>query len=149
MIDKKYYSYNSFLQDTKTILTKLKQNYTPDAIVAIARGGVTFGHFLASGLNINSLFTINSIHYNNTKKLDTFQISNIPDLTNYKNILVVDDIIDSGETMEYILTILKTKYPNSSFKTATLFYKPTAIIKADFTLHSATKWIEFFWEKDI
>jgi len=145
MIKKEYYDYNRFLKDTKSIMVKV-QKYNPDSIVAVARGGVTFGHFLANGLGLNFLFTINSIHYNDTKKLDSFCISNIPDLTNFKRVLIVDDIVDSGETMQEILKILKNKYPTIDFKIATLFYKKEAIIKADFTINEAKNWIEFFWE---
>ena len=149
MIKKEYYSYGMFLDDTKKLVKSIKEFYDPDAIVSIARGGNTLGHFIASGLDINSLFTINSIHYNNTEKLDSFEISNIPILENYKKVLIVDDIIDSGETIQEILKILTKKYPYITFKIATLFYKKSAIIEADFTINEAKQWIEFFWEKDI
>ena len=39
-----------------------------------------------------------------------------------KKVLIIDDIIDSGETMQEILIILNDKYPNIEFKIATLFY---------------------------
>ncbi len=147
-MDKLYYSYTDFLNDCKKILPQIKQ-YNPDALVAIARGGLTFGHILAQGLDTNNLFTINSIHYNDTKKLNSFKITNIPSLENYKNILIVDDIIDSGETITEIKKILKNKYPKCNFKIATLFYKKDAIIAPDFKVQEATTWIDFFWEADL
>ena len=147
-MQKYYYSYSNFLEDTKKLLPSIK-HYNPDVIVSIARGGNTFGHFIASGLGINNLFSINCIHYDDTKKLDHFTISNIPNLIFSHKVLIVDDIVDSGETINEILTILQKKYPKCKFKIATLFYKSTAIVKADFSIHEANKWIEFFWEKDI
>ena len=63
--------------------------------------------------------------------------------------LIVDDIIDSGETLREVLRLLKEKYPQADFRLATIFYKPTAVIEADYTLKKAHDWIDFFWEVDI
>ncbi len=147
-IEKYYYRYDEFLDDTKNLVDQLEQ-YNPDTLVAIARGGLTLGHFLSSGLDNRKLSTINSIHYNDTTKLDTFEIFNIPDLSDATKVLLIDDIIDSGETMIEILNILTKQYPQLEFKIATIFYKPTALIQADFKVKEAKQWIEFFWEIDI
>jgi xanthine phosphoribosyltransferase len=145
---KQYYSYEDFLKDCKTILPQIKK-YNPDAIVAIARGGLSFGHILAQGLDINDLFAINSIHYDGTTKLKSFKISNIPNLKGYKKVLIVDDIIDSGETIVQIKKLLTKEYLYSEFKIASLFYKKTAIIQPDFSINEAKNWIEFCWEVDL
>ncbi|VAY87142.1 Putative nucleotide phosphoribosyltransferase [hydrothermal vent metagenome] len=147
-MSEQYYSYNHCIKDCKTLLPQLKK-YNPDGLVAIARGGLTIGHILAHGLNTNNLFSINCIHYHNQQKMDTFKISNIPDLQEYKKIVLVDDIVDSGETIIEIKKALEKKYKNTEFKIATLFYKTTASIKPDFTVNEATKWINFFWEVDL
>lgn len=145
---KYYYKYDEFLEDCNNLSKQIKL-YNPDTLLAVARGGVTLGHFLANSLDNRRLFTINSIHYDDTKKLDTFDIFNIPNLDDASKVVIIDDIIDSGETMTEIIKVLKTKYQNIDFKVATIFYKPTAIIKADFQVKEATQWIEFFWEIDI
>ncbi len=142
-----YYSYNEFIQDVNT-LTKTLQCHSINAIVAIARGGLTFGHFLANKLNLRTLFTINSIHYENEQKLETIKIFNEPNLENYKTILIVDDIVDSGDTMQTIIDLLKKKYPNKTFLSATLFYKESATFKPNFYCKKAKAWIDFFWEVD-
>ena len=147
-MEKLYYSYEDCLNDCKDLLPQLKQ-YNPDAIVAIARGGLTIGHLLAHGLKTNNLFTINSVHYDGTKKLDNFKITNIPSLEEYKKVVILDDIVDSGETMVEIKKVLEKKYLYSEFKTASLFYKQSALIKPDFTVCEAKKWIDFFWEVDL
>lgn len=147
-MDKYYYSYKEFTKDIKTLTTLLSKEKV-DAIVAIARGGLTFGHFLASSLNIRKIYAINSIHYNNSKKLNTIEIFNIPNLSNLKNILIVDDIADSGETLDAVLKLLRQKYPNCNYKCATIFYKNSSITKPDFFIKHTNKWIDFFWEADI
>lgn len=147
-MEKYYYAYDEFLKDTLNLSKQLKE-YQPDTLLAIARGGVTLGHFLANALNTRRLFTINSIHYDDTKKLDTFEIFNIPNLNDAKKVVIIDDIIDSGETMGEILKILNEKFPKTEFKVATIFYKPTAVLQADFKIKQAHEWIDFFWEIDV
>ena len=145
---KLYYSYDLFIKDSQ-ILVNLCRAFDADILLAVARGGLTLSHLMAQALDIRNLFTLNSIPYEGEQKLDTFNIFNIPDLSFAKKVLIIDDIIDSGETMQEILIILNNKYPNIEFKIATLFYKSTALIKPDFSVREANEWIDFFWEVDI
>lgn len=144
-----FYSFEEFDKDIKELAKVVIKDFNPQAVVAIARGGMTMGHFLAIAFKNRNLFSLNSIHYDDTKKLDTINIFNIPDLNNFTKVLVVDDIIDSGESMVEILSVLSKQYPHIEFKTATLFYKPKAIMKPDFTVKEAKDWIEFFWDIEI
>ena len=145
---KLHYTYDLFIIDSKFLVEKTK-DFNPEIILAVARGGLTLSHFMAQAMNIRNLFSLNSIHYNDETKLDTFDIFNIPDLSEAKRVLIVDDIVDSGETMVEILKILNNKFPNVEFKIATLFYKKSALIQPDFTVNEADCWIDFFWEVDI
>ena len=147
-MEKLYYSYEECLKDCKVLIPKIRE-YKPDAMISIARGGLVLGHLLSEALEIRDIYSLNSIHYNGTKKLDTFDIFNIPDLSGKEKIVLIDDIIDSGESMMEIIKILKEKYSHCEFKIATLFYKPTALIQPDFTVKEANHWIEFFWEIDL
>lgn len=140
-----HYSYSQFDDDVESLINDIK-SFQPDIILAVARGGVTLGHFIAERMGIRALYTLNSIHYDDQEKLETIEVFNIPALGAGNNVLVVDDIIDSGETMVEILGILKEKFPQNHFKTATLFSKKTALIQPDFTCHEAKEWIAFFWE---
>ena len=147
MLKKYYYSYDEFREDVKD-LVELVKPYNADTYLAIARGGLTLGHFIANAINSRRLFSLNSIHYEKDKKLNTFEIFNIPNLEDAKRVLIIDDIIDSGETMKEILKILQKKYPSIEFRVATIFYKNSACFKADYALKEATEWIDFFWEVD-
>ena len=145
-MQKLFYDFETFRQDCKDI-SKTIENQNFDTIIAIARGGVTFGHFLSSLLDIRKLYTISAISYDDTTKLDTLDISQIPDLSHSSKVLICDDIIDSGDTMAEIIKILKTKYPNIEFESVALFYKKDAIIAPTYPTKIADCWIEFFWEK--
>lgn len=139
-----HYDYNKFDDDVSSLIHHTKP-YNPDIILAVARGGVTLGHFMAERMNLRSLFTLNSIHYDDQKKLDSIDVFNIPELGEEKRVLVVDDIVDSGESMAEIMRILKEKFPKNTFKSAVLFYKKEAVYQPDFKCHEAKEWIEFFW----
>ena len=118
-------------------------------MIAIARGGLVLGHLLSEALETREIYSLNSIHYDGTKKLDTFEIFNIPDLSRKHKVVLIDDIVDSGESMVEIIKILQEKYHHCEFKIVTIFYKPTALIQPDFTVKEAKNWIEFFWEVDL
>ncbi|WP_299546703.1 phosphoribosyltransferase family protein [uncultured Helicobacter sp.] len=141
-----YYSYEMFKEDMRLLVNQI--DFNPDAIVAISRGGLTMAHFLGIALDLRRIFTINASSFFN-KVQQEIQISNIPELNGNQRILIVDEIVDSGTSMEKVHTILSTIYSNMDFKTACIFHKPTASFKPDFVLREAKDWVEFFWEVDI
>lgn len=144
----RFYSYEEFKIDVNMLAKEIKK-YNPDVILSIARGGMTLGHFLAEALEMRDLYSINSIHYEETRKLDIINIFNIPDLSEKKRIVLVDDIIDSGETMVEIKRVLAQKFPHVDLKVASIFYKEKALLRPDFSAREATEWIEFFWDFQI
>ena len=141
-----FYSYDEFAIDVKKMAKEIKDEFNPEVILAIARGGLTLGHSLAVALENRNLFTLNSIHYEDTNKLDTINIFNVPDLSDYKKILLVDDIIDSGESMVEIKRELLKSYPDLEIKIATVFYKQKALLLPEFKVKEAHDWVEFFWD---
>lgn len=147
-MEKLYYSYELFKEDTQKLVDKCR-DFEPEILLAVARGGLTLSHLMAQALNMRNLYTLNSIHYEGELKLDTFNIFNIPDVSHAKKVLIVDDIVDSGETMREILKVLREKFPIVEFKLATLFYKKTAVLQPDYTIREANQWIDFFWEIDV
>lgn len=144
-----FYDYDEFKKDVLTLAKEVKNDFNPDVILSIARGGLTIGHFLSIALNTRNCFSLNSIHYEDTKKLDTINIFNVPDLSKFKKILLVDDVIDSGESIVAIKKLLMSKFPHIELKVATIYFKQKALIKPDYTIKEAHDWIEFFWDVKI
>ncbi len=143
----RYYPYEEFRKDLVQLCQKITDDF--DAIVAIARGGMTIAHMMGEYFDIRNVFTINAIGYNEDTKLDTITISSIPDLTNASKILLVDDIVDSGDTIQKVCEVLQKKYPNLKIKTAAIFYKEGAKVKPDYYIHQTDEWIDFFWTRDV
>ncbi|RUM43917.1 MAG: phosphoribosyltransferase [Hydrogenimonas sp.] len=141
------YDYETFVVDIRKLADTIDEKF--DAIVAIARGGMTMAHMLGEYWDIRKVFVINAIGYDDTQKLGQPNIFNIPDLSTCQNILIVDDIADSGDTLVAVIEAFQTHYPTHNFKTATLFYKPTAKFQPDYKLNRADQWIDFFWSEDM
>jgi len=142
-----YYSYEEFREDLKELTQKIDQSF--DALIPISRGGLSMGQMLGEFYNLREVYAINTIGYDDTKKLDEVRVFNVPNLQEAKKVLIVDDIVDSGDTLVEVLKVLKTAYPEVIFFTASIFYKSTAIIEPTWWVKKPQGWIEFFWSEDL
>jgi len=144
---KRYYSYENFRNDTCKLISEVK-NFEAEAIVAVARGGLSLSHCMAEGLNIRDVQSIRTELYDKECKREKLSLFGECSLGHVKRVLVVDDIADSGETLSFIMEYLKKNFAEIEFKSSALFYKRTSIYEPDFWINEADAWIEFFWEKD-
>ena len=143
------YDYNcEELQNDVKLLAKQSRTFKADTILAIARGGLIPSQLLAYHLNIRNIQSIQIQSYDKTVQRDELMLQDTTNLSNASRVLIVDDIIDSGKTLDALLLHVKEKYPHITFKSASIFYKPTASIQPDFTCKEAKEWINFFWETE-
>jgi xanthine phosphoribosyltransferase len=142
-----YYPYSEFRDDLESLIEQIDQKF--DTIIPIARGGLSISHLLGEYYNIRKVYAINTISYNDTQKLGAVKVFNIPNLQNAEVVLIVDDIVDSGDTLLEVLKVLKREYPTVRFLSASIFYKPTASIEPTWWVKEARGWIDFFWTKDL
>ena len=142
-----YYSYDTFENDTKKLIEAVRV-YRPDAIVAIARGGMMMGQVMGYGLNVRNVQTLHVESYDDVCQRESVDIFGTCALESAERILIVDDIVDSGNTLHAVLEYFQKGYPDKVFKTAALFYKSSALLQPDFGLHEAKECIDFFWEVD-
>ncbi len=142
-----YYDYQEFKNDTLTLAAECR-NFRPDTIIGIARGGLMLSQALGYALKIRNVQSVRVESYDEQHKRSTLNLHVNCDLSNSKKVLIVDDIVDSGDTLKQVLTQLQSRHPNIIFKSAALFYKTTAVIQSDFKVKEAAEWIDFFWEKD-
>jgi len=146
-VNKIYYSYQEYRDDLKTLTQKIDQPF--DAILGIARGGLCIAQMLGEYFDLREVYAINTIGYEDTEKKDSVEVFNIPDLKSAKQVLIVDDIVDSGDTLVEVLKVLDAKYPSVTFLAASLFYKKTAKITPTWYVKEPKGWIEFFWSEDL
>ncbi len=143
----RYYSYEDFKLDTNKLIPSLNE-FKPQVIVGIARGGLTFCHALAEGMNIREVQTLRTELYDKTCKRDVLSIFGDCSFRDISRVLVVDDIADSGDTLKAVMHHLENSFGKIEFKSVTLFYKKTSIYEPHFWLNEADDWIDFFWERD-
>ncbi|MFA6193173.1 MAG: phosphoribosyltransferase family protein [Sulfurimonas sp.] len=143
----KYYAYENFKNDTNELINQLK-DFCPEAIIGVARGGLTVAHAMAEGLNIRDVQTIRTELYDEALKREEITIFGACKFSNIKRVLVVDDIADSGDTLKAVMSHLESEFGEIEFKSATLFYKKTSVYEPHFWVNEADDWIDFFWERD-
>jgi len=147
MMQKIYYPYQEFKEDLKNLTQIIDQPF--DAILGIARGGLSIAQMLGEYYDLREVYAINTIGYDDTEKKESVEVFNIPELRSAKQVLIVDDIVDSGDTLVEVLNVLNKKYPTVTFFTAALFYKKTAKIAPTWYVKEPKGWIEFFWSEDL
>ena len=144
---KTYYPYHEFKQDLKTLTQKIDKPF--EAILGISRGGLSMAQMLGEYYNLREVYAINTIGYEDTIKKNFVEVFNIPELKEATKVLIVDDIVDSGDTLIAVLNVLSKKYPNITFYSASLFYKKSAKIAPTWYVKEPKGWIEFFWSEDL
>lgn len=122
--------------------------FKPDLIVGVSRGGWAPGRILSDLLenphtaNIKIEFYV-GIEKTGRKPVVTQPISE--DISK-KNVLVVDDVADTGESLKLALDHVLEKGAGK-IMTATVFYKPHSKFKPDFFADTTSNWIIFPWER--
>ena len=142
-----YYPYSSFVEDIKALVSQIEA-FRPDALLGISRGGLIPLQAVSQATDNRNVFTINSVLYDGEVKRSRPKLFNLPDMDNPKRVLVIDDIVDTGQTLEAVLVVMQERYGDTDFKSASLFYRENARILPDFAIHKTEEWIDFFWEKD-
>ncbi|SFH99805.1 xanthine phosphoribosyltransferase [Albimonas pacifica] len=114
------------------------------AVVAITRGGMAPAMILARELDIRIVDTISVKSYNHQAQMDA-KVLKAPDaelMGDGAGILVVDDLVDSGKTLE----LVRRLYPKAHF--ATVYAKPKGrpMVDTFITEVSQDTWIFFPWD---
>ena len=117
------------------IADRINKDYEGEelTLICVLKGGVMFMCDLAKRLNLNVRLDFMSVssYGSQTKSSGVVKIiKDLDDSIDGKNVLVVEDIIDSGNTLSYLMDILKKRGPKS-IKLCTLLYKPSRREKKD------------------
>ena len=125
----------------------IESGYKPDFMVGLARGGWVLSRVLCDYLGVKDLVSLKVEHWGVTATPDGKAQIKYPfdiDLTG-RNVLVVDDITDTGESMMVAVEYVKTKNP-ASIKTAALRHINGSKFTPDFYGDVITwRWVVFPW----
>lgn len=154
MTPKLIYTHENMVRDMQSMYREMHlDGYKPDVVVGITRGGLIPSVYASHYFAVD-LVTIN-VSFRDTKVLDP--VTQMLELMKEgRSLLLVDDICDSGETLEWIYEQLHQEVPElmtTHLKTAVLIhnegcqsfspdYQGTTINKVEEDV-----WICFPWEQ--
>ncbi|MEM2941079.1 MAG: phosphoribosyltransferase [Thermoproteota archaeon] len=138
-------SWEHFYQLTLELVEKvLKSGYKPDAIIGVSRGGLVPLRIFSDEYEGTEIGVIRVAFYEDVKKTGSepriLQDVNVD--VSGRRILVVDDVADTGRSLETVRRHFKDKGA-SDVKIATVYYKPWSILKPDYYVKKTEKWIIF------
>jgi len=127
---------------------KIKENIdTADYdIVGISRGGLILAAALGYALKIKNVYSVGVRSYSNNDVQDEIEVYQHLNLGNLKrNLLVVDDVSDTGNTFLYLQKLLSDK----EFITVSLAVKDKTKCVSDYSALRLNSdiWIVFPWDK--
>ena len=124
--------------------------FRPDAIVAIARGGLTLAGALGYSLNVKMLGSLNVEFYTGVEQRLEAPVVLPPTLDQDslvgKNILLVDDVADSGRTISLVKQLLLAG--GGEVRTVVLYRKPGSVHTPTYSWRSTDRWILFPWSSE-
>jgi len=145
--ERKYYGKEDFINSLNKIIKQIKNsNWSPNVIFSINRGGCIPGIYLSHQLNLKHKIIDIQLR-DSTRPPDLKTIKE--NIKEFDNILLVDDINDSGRTLKIIYDL---KNPSKTIYNATLIYNQESKFKTDFygkmIRRSEDKsWYVFPWEE--
>lgn len=122
-------------------------NYRPDLIVGIARGGWVVARILSDLLDIKEIGNIRVEFYE-----DVLLTRERPCITQEisvevrgKKVLLSDDVADTGKSLKFASDYLRSKGV-SELKISTLHLKPKSIVRPNYYVIETDAWIIYPWE---
>ncbi|MEI8363995.1 MAG: phosphoribosyltransferase family protein [archaeon] len=144
------FTYKSIEDKCASICKKInKSKYKVDYIVGVSVGGLFPAIHFARLLNTKNLVSISVCSYDGKTRKE-IKVVNLPDkkLFKDKNVLIVDDILDSGATIKYITKLFKEEYFAKEVKCATIFVnKKNCMFYPDYYQEEVGKWVAFPWDR--
>ena len=125
-----------------------KSGFKADLIVGVCRGGWAPARILSDLLENARTANIRIEFYTGLEKTcaEPRVTQPISDSVAGKNVLVVDDVSDTGKSLKVALEHLLEKGA-ASVKTITIYFKPHSIFKPDYFADTTSDWIIFPWER--
>jgi len=115
-------------------------SFQPDIVVAIARGGYVPARLLCDCLNLYNLTSIRIAHYTGAEKGDAAELCDpLKVAIAGMQVLLVDDVDDSGDTLQLALEHLRHHQP-ATIKVAVLHHKQNSTLVPDFFAQKIIRW---------
>jgi len=158
-ISKTFINAQDLLQDSFVLAKKIYDSgYKPDFIIGVWRGGAPIGiaiqeYFEYAGIKTDHIAIRASSYTGVDQRTKTVRVDGLEyllaNINRNSRLLVVDDVFDSGRSIEAILLRLKEEmdkdYP-STIRVACPWFKPKrnkTNLSPDYFVHQSDKWLVF------
>jgi len=125
----------------------LEDDYRPDMLLSIARGGLVVGGALAYALDVKNTFTMNVEFYVGVdERLPVPMIlPPVPELVDLDEarVLIADDVADTGRTLALVQDFCAGRVAET--RVAVLYEKPRSIVRCEYVWRRTDRWIDFPW----
>jgi len=142
----RYISWSEYGNLTEALAEKIRatgKHY--DLVVGIARGGIPVAMVVSDHLDVKIDF-VNVKSYNDIGKRTAPRIlSTLIEGVQGKDVLLVDDLVDQGDTLVFMKKFLADQKPRS-LEAAVLFRKPWSKVEPEYFLETVSEWIVFPFE---
>jgi hypoxanthine phosphoribosyltransferase len=126
-----------------------KDAFTPDMIISIGRGGMIPARILSDKLGLHNVHLFGIKLYNDVgEQMENAEIENFDICVKDKNILLVDDLVDSGKTMEILVNEMTNRGAKKIAKAALLKKDIDNSYSVDYysAYFEKDEWVVFPWE---
>jgi hypoxanthine phosphoribosyltransferase len=127
-----------------------KDEYRPDIILAIARGGLFAAGSLGYALSVKNIYVMNVEFYTGVdERLDVPVMLppylELGDITESR-ILIADDVADTGKTLRLVHDFCEGKV--ADVRCAVLYQKSHSQVDCEYVWKYTDRWINFPWSTD-
>jgi xanthine phosphoribosyltransferase len=138
-------SWEELHRNSRALAWRLLEMSTFKGIIAVTRGGLVPAAIVARELDIRLIDTVCVQSYNEKNKGKVNLLKDPSNADAGKNWLIVDDLVDTGETIKAI----RLKLPDAHY--ATVYAKPSGREQVDtfITEVSQDTWIYFPWDMEM
>lgn len=140
-------TYELFGTAMRELAQEIIDDYKPDCVLSIARGGLLIGGALGYALGIKNVSVINVEFYTDIGEHleEPMMLPPTPkaiDLSGMR-VLVADDVADTGKTLELVRDFLGDQV--EEVRTAVIYHKPNSVFQPEYVWRETDKWINFPW----
>lgn len=145
--DREILTWELFGEASRELAQMVADDFVPEMILSIARGGLLIGGALGYALGVKNTYTMNVEFYTGVdQRLEVPRIlPPAPDFVDLHDarILVADDVADTGHTLRSVQKFVEGKV--AEVRTAVIYEKPHSVVKCDYAWRRTDKWINFPW----
>jgi uncharacterized protein len=121
-----------------------------DVIMAIARGGLMPGVVLSHALGLKVAVVCCASYSGGEQERKLKMSDSIVSIVPIAGrVLLVDELVDTGETVAAVVEAVKAAYPAvTEVAVAVLYKKPNSRFEPDYFVRTLDGWLEFFYERE-